>query len=150
VIRPAMREEFRCWLGQFGRKQAAFAMEGTSGWRFVVEELEAAKMEAHLAEPAETRARRGPKRRAKTDRADARLLRDLLLVNPPHRAHIPPTLPTSVIGAPSGSRSFVRGALHHDPTVARGTNAPARPSAVTSLKKETQRLSGLDGGLRYR
>ena len=33
---------------------------------------------AHLAEPADTRALRGPKRRAKTDRADARHLRDLL------------------------------------------------------------------------
>lgn len=32
----------------------------------------------HLAEPAETRALRGPKRRAKTDREDARWLRTLL------------------------------------------------------------------------
>ncbi len=91
VIRPATREEFRRWLGQFGRKQAAFAMEGTTGWRFVVEELEAAKMEAHLAEPAETRARRGPKRRAKTDRADARLLRDLVLTDNLPESWIPPT-----------------------------------------------------------
>ena len=29
VIRPATRKEFRRWLGQFGRKQAAFA---TTGW----------------------------------------------------------------------------------------------------------------------
>jgi transposase len=90
VIRPATREEFRRWLGQFGRKQAAFAMEGTTGWRFIVEELEAARMEAHLAEPAETRARRGPKRRAKTDRADARLLRDLLLTDNLPESWIPP------------------------------------------------------------
>jgi transposase len=34
----------------------------------------------HLAEPAETSARRGSKKRAKTDRADARHLRELLLV----------------------------------------------------------------------
>ena len=90
TIRPATREEFRRWLGQFGRKQVAFAMEGTTGWRFVVEELEAAGMEAHLAEPAETRARRGPKRRAKTDRADARLLRDLLLNDNLPESWIPP------------------------------------------------------------
>ena len=90
VIRPATREEFRRWLGQFGRKKAAFALEGTTGWRFVVEELEAARMEAHLAEPAETRARRGPKRRAKTDRADARLLRDLLLADNVPESWIPP------------------------------------------------------------
>ena len=90
MIRPATREEFRRWLGQFGRKKAAFALEGTTGWRFVVEELEAARMEAHLAEPAETRARRGPKRRAKTDRADARLLRDLLLADNVPESWIPP------------------------------------------------------------
>jgi transposase len=91
VIRPATREEFKRWLGQFDRKQAAFALEGTTGWRFVVEELQAARMEAHLAEPAETRARRGPKRRAKTDRADARLLRDLLLTDNLPESWIPPT-----------------------------------------------------------
>jgi hypothetical protein len=32
----------------------------------------------HLAEPADTSALRGPKRRAKTDKADAKLLRELL------------------------------------------------------------------------
>jgi transposase len=90
TIRPATREEFRRWLGQFGRKQVAFAMEGTTGWRFVVEELGAAGMEPHLAEPSETRARRGPKRRAKTDRADARLLRDLLLTDNLPESWIPP------------------------------------------------------------
>ena len=90
VIRPATREVFRDWLAQFGRKRVAFALEGTTGWRFVVEELHAAGMEARLAEPAETRARRGPKRRAKTDRADARLLRDLLLANNLPESWIPP------------------------------------------------------------
>src|SRR5436190_177881 len=42
------------------------ALEATTGWCVVVEELQAAGMSAHLAEPAETRALRGPKRRAKT------------------------------------------------------------------------------------
>ncbi len=42
------------------------------------EELQRAGIEAHLAEPADTAAARGRKKRAKTDRADARLLRDLL------------------------------------------------------------------------
>ncbi len=44
---------------------AAFAVEGCTGWRFVVEELHRAGVEAHLAEPADTAAARGPKRRAK-------------------------------------------------------------------------------------
>src|SRR5208282_4112806 len=90
MIRPATRDEVRTFLATFGKKSAAFALEGTSGWRFIVEELRRAGMEAHLAEPAETRARRGPKRRAKTDRADARLLRDLLLAGNLPESWIPP------------------------------------------------------------
>lgn len=90
TIRPATRDEVREFFASFGKKTVAFALEGTTGWRFIVEELRRAGMEAHLAEPAETRARRGPKRRAKTDRADARLLRDLLLANNLPESWIPP------------------------------------------------------------
>ena len=90
VIKPATREAFAAFLDTIGRKKAAFALEGTTGWRFVVEELRARQMEAHLAEPAETRALRGPKRRAKTDRADARLLRDLLVAGRLPESWIPP------------------------------------------------------------
>jgi transposase len=55
------------------------AVEASTGWRFCVEELQAKGHEAYLAEVAETRALRGRKRRAKTDRADARWLRTLLV-----------------------------------------------------------------------
>ena len=61
-----------------GRDEVAFAVEGCTGWRFVVEELTRARVEPHLAEPADTANLRGRKKRAKTDRADARLLRELL------------------------------------------------------------------------
>jgi transposase len=54
-------------------------VEATTGWRFVVEELQRAGAAVQLAEPADTTAARGPKRRAKTDKRDARHLRDLLL-----------------------------------------------------------------------
>lgn len=90
VIRPATRAEFRAFLERFGKRHTAFALEGTTGWRFVVEELRQAGMEPHLAEPAETSFQRGPKRRAKTDRADARLLRDLLLMDRLPECWIPP------------------------------------------------------------
>jgi hypothetical protein len=73
-ICPATREQLRGWLSRFEGEEAAFALEATTGWRFVVEELERAGCEAHLAEPADTRALRGPKKRAKTDRLDARHL----------------------------------------------------------------------------
>ena len=56
------------------------ALEATTGWRFVVEELQAVGARVHLAEPADTAARRGTKKRAKSDRADARHLRELVMV----------------------------------------------------------------------
>ncbi len=77
-IRPADRESFRHFLRQFDGERLEAALEGTTGWRFMVEELRAVGAEVQLAEPAETRALRGPKRRAKTDRAGAKHLRELL------------------------------------------------------------------------
>ena len=68
----------------------AFALEGCTGWRYVAEELLRAGIVAHVAEPAETAARRGPKRRAKTDRSDAQLLRDLLIEGRIPESWIPP------------------------------------------------------------
>jgi transposase len=77
-IRPADRESFRHFLRRFGGERLEAALEATTGWRFMVEELKAVGAEVHLAEPAETKVLRGPKRRAKTDRADAKHLRELL------------------------------------------------------------------------
>lgn len=79
-IRPATRAVLRKWFGQRfdGRQEVVFAVEGCTGWRFVVEEMRRAGVDAHLAEPADTASQRGRKKRAKTDRADARLMRELL------------------------------------------------------------------------
>jgi hypothetical protein len=67
-IAPAGREHLRAWLARFaGRGDVAFAVEGCTGWRYVVEELAAAGVAAHLAEPADTAFARGRKRHAKTD-----------------------------------------------------------------------------------
>jgi transposase len=77
-IRPADRESFRHFLRRFGGERLEAALEATTGWRFMVEELKAVGAEVHLAEPAETKVLRGPKRGAKTDRADAKHLRELL------------------------------------------------------------------------
>jgi transposase len=68
----------------------ALAVEGCTGWRYVVEEIAAAGFEAHLAEPADTQAARGRKRHAKTDRSDARLLRELLVAGDLPESWIPP------------------------------------------------------------
>ena len=90
-IRPATRPVLRNWLARFnGRDDVAFAVEGCTGWRFVVEELVRAGVEPHLAEPADTATQRGRKKRAKTDRADARLLRELLVQKRLPESWIPP------------------------------------------------------------
>src|SRR3954464_13673615 len=92
-IGPADRMLLRGWLKHLladTGTSAAFAVEGCTGSGFVVEELQGAGVEAHLAEPADTAAARGPKRRAKTDRADARLLRDLLADGRLPESWIPP------------------------------------------------------------
>jgi transposase len=91
-VAPADREHFRIWLARrFPRPQeVALAVEGCTGWRYVVEELQRAGIEAHLAEPADTAAARGRKRHAKTDKTDARLERDLLVQGRLPECWIPP------------------------------------------------------------
>jgi transposase len=90
-IAPADRLLLRRWLETtLGETPAAFAVEARTGRRFVVEERQRAGIEAHLAEPAETAAARGPKRRAKTDRTDARHLRELLAAGRLPGSWIPP------------------------------------------------------------
>src|SRR5262249_55429571 len=78
-IAPADRKHVRAWLARFaGRGEAAFAVEGCTGWRYLAEELAAAGLEAYLAEPADTAALRGRQRHAKTGKTDAAHLRSLL------------------------------------------------------------------------
>src|SRR5215204_1905020 len=89
-IAPADRAGVRRFAERFGGQELEVALEATTGWRFVVEELDAVGARVHLAEPAETAARRGTKKRAKSDRADARHLRELLMVGRLPESWIPP------------------------------------------------------------
>src|SRR6266581_2951267 len=90
-VAPADREHLREWLARLpGQDGAHFALEGCTGWRYVVEELLAAGIEPHLAEPADTAALRGRKRHAKTDKTDARHLRVHLLAGDLPECWIPP------------------------------------------------------------
>jgi transposase len=89
-VRPADRAAVRRFLERFAGQQLEVALEATTGWRFFVEELRAVGAVVHLAEPAETAARRGNKKRAKTDRADARHHRELLLAGRLPESWIPP------------------------------------------------------------
>ena len=86
------RAELGAWLARFdGDADVAFAVEGCTGWRYVVEELTRAGIEVHLAEPAETAWLKSPKKRAKTDRADAAHLRLLLTEDRIPESWVPPT-----------------------------------------------------------
>lgn len=89
-IAPADRHELRAWLSDLGEVSGDFALEGCTGWRYVAEEIAAAGFVAHVAEPAQTAALRGNKRKAKTDRADARHLRELLIAGALPESWIPP------------------------------------------------------------
>lgn len=89
-VAPADRAALRKWLSRFRGRELEVALEATTGWRFVVEELRRVGAVVHLAEPAETAGLRGPKKRAKGDRADARHMRELLMVKRLPESWIPP------------------------------------------------------------
>ena len=89
-VAPADRAGVRQFAARFRGHELEVALEATTGWRFVVEEFVAIGARVHLAEPAETAARRGTKKRAKSDRADARHLRELVMVGRLPESWIPP------------------------------------------------------------
>lgn len=87
---PSTPEAVRAWVGRFPGKEVDVAVEACTGWLFVCDALSEAGARPHLAEPAETSARRGKKRRAKTDREDAHWLCTLLTEGRLPEAWIPP------------------------------------------------------------
>jgi transposase len=89
-VAPADRAGVRRFLERFGGQQLEVALEAMTGWRFVVEELRRVDAAVHLAEPAETVGLRGPRKRAKGGRADARHLRELVMVGRLPESWIPP------------------------------------------------------------
>src|SRR3954452_8639105 len=89
-VAPAHRAGVRRFVERFRGQELEVALEATTGWRFVVEELRRVGADVHLAEPAETAARRGNKKRAKNDRADARHLRELVMGGRLPESWIPP------------------------------------------------------------
>ncbi len=84
---PAAVEQ---WVARFPGRIVHVAVEACTGWLFVCRALERCGAVAHLAEPMETSALRGRKRRAKTDRTDARWLRQLLCEGRLPEAWAPP------------------------------------------------------------
>ena len=68
-IAPAHRAGVRRFCERFHGEELEVALEATTGWRFVADEFRPVGASVHLAEPAETSAMRGNKKRAKSDRA---------------------------------------------------------------------------------
>jgi transposase len=107
----ATREALAVWEREWNGKLAVVAIEATCGWRWVARELQAAGHDVRLAEPAQALALKGKKRRAKTDRLDARWLAMLLAKE---------MLPTSWLPPEDIQRlrdlTRLRQALRHDRT----------------------------------
>jgi hypothetical protein len=120
-VRPADRAGVRRFLERFAGQELEVALEATTGWRFFVEELRAVGAVVHLAESAETAARRGNKRRAKTDLIDARHHRELLLAGRLPESWIPPD---HILGL--RARVRVRRTVRHTERRRRGGDPPRR------------------------
>jgi hypothetical protein len=127
----ATPEAVRAWAERLAGVEVHVAVEACTGWLFVCEALVLAGAIPHLAEPVETSALRGKKRRAKTDREDARWLRTLLCEGRLPEAWIPPRACAS--GAPA------RGCARRWSTSARpgGSESRQRSSTTASRARRT-------------
>src|SRR4051794_28987623 len=126
-VAPAHRGGVRRFCERFRGQQLEVGLEATTGWRFVADELRRVGAHVHLAEPAETAARRGNKKRAKSDRADARHIRELLMIGRLPESWIPPEHLLDL-------RAKVR--LRHTLVDQRGSGSSAsRPSSTTTASR---------------
>ena len=78
------------WVQRFAGREVHVAVEACTGWLFVCDALVATGAVPYLAGQVETCVWRGRKRRARTDRGDARWLRQLLAEGRLPGAWIPP------------------------------------------------------------
>jgi transposase len=169
-ITPADRDHLRYWLGGLAGESGDFSVEGCTGWRFVVEELTAAGLRPHLAEPTETATAHGRKRRAKTDKGDAYWQRELLIAGKLPESWIPPRqvlevrtlvrLYVDLLGEHNGWRQRMQATLFHQGAPATSKLTPdlldhvnlspaGRDTVATSLR-QLDRLAGELDQLRRR
>lgn len=74
----ASREQLAAWLREWDGKLGVVALEATTGWRWVARELQSRGIEVRLTDAGQASALQGNRKRAKTDRLDARWLVMLL------------------------------------------------------------------------
>ena len=70
----ASREALVAWIERCSGALDVVAIEATTGWRWVARELQAHGIEVRLTDPGQASALQGNRKRAKTDRLDARWL----------------------------------------------------------------------------
>jgi len=87
----ADRPSLHGWVDGFGGRLETVAIEATTGWKWIARELETRGVVVRLLDPGEAAARKGKKRRAKTDRLDARFLLSLLAAGMAPEAWLPPS-----------------------------------------------------------
>lgn len=86
----ADREALHGWVDSFEGRLGRVAIEATTGWLWIARELGGRGVEVVLLDPGEASALKGKKRRAKTDRLDARFLLSLLVAGIAPVAWLPP------------------------------------------------------------
>ncbi len=143
---PGTRAALRQWLAPYEAVELRAAVEGTTGWRYVVEELQAIGAAAHLAEPCETRTARGRKKRPKTDRADAQHLRVLLQRGELPESWIPPAWIQdlriqvrqrhTLVGQRSAWQQRIQASLYHHGLPKAGTRTAAGRARLAELSPE--------------
>ena len=153
-LAPATRAGFRDWLIQFAGREMDLVVEGCTGWRFIAEECQAAGVRVHVADPAEAAYRvRGHKGRAKTDKLDARGLRELFEQGRVPESWVPPPQVLEIrtkirlyhdvmadraawlarsSGPPYASVSTTRPAMSR-PSTSRTSTAPSRSRATSGV-----------------
>jgi transposase len=86
----ADRASLHAWVDGFEGRLQTVAIEATTGWKWIARELGGRGVEVRLLDPGEAAARKSSKRRAKTDRLDARFLLSLLAAGMAPEAWLPP------------------------------------------------------------
>jgi len=127
-VAPADRAGVRKFLKRFAGEGLEVALEATTGWRFLVEELDRVGAEVHLAEPTETSGLKSKKKRAKTDWADARHLRELLLIGRLPESWIPLAHILDLRGQRCGCATPSR-------TSAPSGSSASRPCSITTASR---------------
>jgi hypothetical protein len=142
-IAPADRAHLRAWLVRFaGRGDVAFALEGCTGWRYVAEELAAAGVTAHVAEPADTAFARGRKRHVRP-RCSAITARSAPPAPPRRAPHLPP--PST---APPARQAEHRRHPRQQIRWSRTDNAPVRGDTARGELPRSSPSRGLLEGVR--